>query len=123
MIRNLCLSLFLTMTILHSSTAQPYPTKIRHSVVFKLNHEQGSVQEKDFFAALDRLAGIPGVENFMVMKEISTKNTFDYILSMDFSGQKAYDQYNRHPDHVAFVQNVWPKEVKDFMEIDYEITD
>jgi len=42
---------------------------------------------------------------------------------MDFSSQPAYDQYNQHPDHIAFVQNVWLKEVKDFMEIDYEITE
>jgi hypothetical protein len=123
MIQKLCLSLFITMTIFHSATAQPYPTKIRHTVVFKLNHESGSAQEKDFFAALDKLAGIQGVENFKVMKEISMKNSFDYILTMDFSGQKAYDHYNMHPEHVAFVQNVWLKEVRDFMEIDYEITD
>jgi hypothetical protein len=111
------------MTILHSAIAQSSPIKIRHTVVFSLNHEKGSADEKAFFAALDKLAAIPGVENFKYWKEISRKNTYDYILTMDFSGQQAYDQYNQNPGHVAFVQNVWLKEVKDFMEIDYEITD
>ena len=121
--RFFCISIFLAMTILHSATAQPHATKIRHSVVFTLKHEKGSVQEKGFFAALDKLTAIPGVENFRYMKQISKKNSFDYILTMDFSNQKTYDYYNQHPDHVAFVQNVWLKEVKDFMEIDYEIAD
>jgi hypothetical protein len=103
--------------------AQSHSSKIRHTVVFKLNHDKGSAQEKTFFAALDQLTAIPGVENFKVRKEISSKNAFDYILTMDFSSQQAYDQYNQNPDHVAFVQNVWLKEVKEFMEIDYEITD
>jgi len=111
------------MTILHPATAQSSHLRMRHTVVFKLNHDKGSEEEKVFFAALDKLAAISGVENFKYWKEISRKNTFDYILTMDFSGQQAYDLYNQHPDHVVFVQNVWLKEVKDFIEIDYEITD
>jgi hypothetical protein len=55
------------------------------------------------------------------MKEISKKNKFEFGLSMEFADQKAYDQYSNNPDHVAFVQNRWLKEVEDFLEIDYEI--
>jgi len=40
---------------------------------------------------------------------------------MEFASQQAYDQYNNHPDHVAFVQNRWIKEVEDFLEIDFEL--
>jgi hypothetical protein len=39
---------------------------------------------------------------------------------MEFKDAKAYDGYNKHPDHIAFVQTYWVKEVRDFMEIDYE---
>ncbi len=40
---------------------------------------------------------------------------------MEFASQQAYDQYNDHPDRVAFVQNRWVKEVEDFLEIDFEL--
>ncbi|MBE9518785.1 MAG: Dabb family protein, partial [Bacteroidetes bacterium] len=31
-----------------------------------------------------------------------------------------YNTYNQHPDHVAFVQERWLKEVTDFLEIDFK---
>jgi hypothetical protein len=40
-------------------------------------------------------------------------------LSMEFTDQAAYDTYNDHPIHVAFVRDRWKTEVSDFMEIDY----
>jgi hypothetical protein len=39
---------------------------------------------------------------------------------MEFETSKAYEDYNQHPDHIAFVQTFWVNEVKDFLEIDYE---
>jgi hypothetical protein len=39
---------------------------------------------------------------------------------MVFANQADYTTYNNHPDHVAFVQNRWLKEVSDFLEIDFE---
>ncbi len=38
---------------------------------------------------------------------------------MEFADQQAYDAYNPHPKHVAFVQNRWNREVEKFLEIDY----
>jgi hypothetical protein len=38
---------------------------------------------------------------------------------MEFKNNEAYQYYNNHPEHVAFVQNIWLREVKDFLEIDY----
>ena len=95
-------------------------SRIRHTVVFKLKHPKGSPEEKDFFKALMKLAAIPGVEKLECMKQISKKNKFEFGVSMEFASQHAYDQYNTHPDHVAFVQNRWIKEVDDFLEIDFE---
>lgn len=93
---------------------------IRHTVVFKLKHPKNSPEEKEFLNAIEKLSYIPGVQEFELMRQTSKKNNFDYGLSMEFETSKAYEAYNQHPDHIAFVQTFWIKEVKDFLEIDYE---
>ena len=115
--------LILSVMFCQFTMAQSNTTRIRHMVVFKLKHQKGSAEEKDFLIAIKKLAAIPGVEKLECMKQVSKKNKFDYGLSMEFASQKAYDQYNNHPDHVAFVQNRWVKEVEDFLEIDFELAD
>ena len=93
---------------------------IRHTVVFKLKHPKGSPEEKEFLKEGSKLALIPGVNNFESLRQISPKNEFDYGFSMEFDSQEAYEGYNNHPDHIAFVQTYWMRDVTDFMEIDYE---
>jgi len=93
---------------------------IRHTVAFKLIHPGNSPQERDFLGAIVKLAAIPGVRNLELLKQTSKKNNFDYGLSMEFETAKAYEDYNRHPDHVAFVKTCWIPEVSDFLELDYE---
>ncbi|HLO59008.1 MAG TPA: Dabb family protein [Bacteroidales bacterium] len=115
------LSLLLSVFIIPSAMSQNTSARIRHTVVFTLKHEKDSPEEADFINDIKNLAAIPGVEKFEFMKQISKKNNYDYGLSMEFADQKAYDAYNQHPDHVAFVQNRWLKEVKEFMEIDFAI--
>jgi hypothetical protein len=39
---------------------------------------------------------------------------------MEFATAKEYEDYNRHPDHVRFVETYWKAEVSDFLELDYE---
>ena len=51
---------------------------------------------------------------------MSVKNKYQYGFSMVFANQEDYSTYNNHPDHVAFVQDRWMKEVTDFLEIDFE---
>jgi hypothetical protein len=97
------------------------PGRIRHSVSFTLAHPQGSAEEADFLAAAARLAEVvPAVEAFEVLREVSAKNAFVHGLSMEFADRAAYEAYNEHPEHVAFVQERWLAEVTDFLEIDYE---
>jgi heme-degrading monooxygenase HmoA len=96
-------------------------TRIRHSVIFKLKHTKGSAEERDFFNAAKRLAGIPGVEKFECLKQVSKKNKFEFGISMEFASQQLYDQYNNHPEHTGFVQQWWMRGVEDFMEIDFEV--
>lgn len=91
---------------------------IRHAAIFRLKHARGSAEETRFLVALGELRKIPGVENFEIARETSVKNPFDYAVSMTFADQAAYDAYNNHPSHVAFVQGRWIPEVAEFMEHD-----
>jgi len=93
---------------------------IRHTVAFRLKHPAGSKRETTFLADGQRiLAAIPGVTEFEVLEQVSAKNSFRHGFSMKFDGQAAYDAYNNHPDHVAFVRDRWLPEVDEFLEIDY----
>ena len=96
------------------------PGRIRHTVVFTPAHAESSPEEADFLAAAARLAAIPGVEAFEILRETSPKNGYRFGISMEFAGPDAYAAYNEHPDHVRFVETRWLPEVADFLEIDYE---
>lgn len=93
---------------------------IRHTVVFRLTHPRGSDAEREFLDTAYRLlARIPGVRRFERLRQVSGKNGFTFGFSMEFADQAAYDGYNRHPDHVRFVEERWIPEVEEFLEIDY----
>ena len=92
---------------------------IRHTVVFSLKHAAGAAEEHLFMNAADFLATIPGVQKFEKMRQTSPKNDYHFGFSMEFADQAAYQLYNDHPLHVAFVRDRWIPEVSKFMEIDY----
>lgn len=92
---------------------------IRHTVAFRLRHPSGSPEERSFLADAEALAGIPGVERFEQLRQVSPKNDFSFGFSMEFADQAAYEAYNVHPVHVAFVRDRWAVEVEDFLELDY----
>ena len=89
---------------------------IQHTVVFRLNT---GADTDHFFARSRMLAAIGGVKDFEVLRQVGQKNDFTHGLSMWFDDQSAYDSYNNHPDHLAFVNDVWLPNVADFLEIDY----
>lgn len=93
---------------------------IRHTVAFRLVHPAGSPDEADFLASGRALADIPGVERFEQLAQTSAKNDFTFGFSMEFADAAAYDAYNQHPVHTAFVRDRWIPEVADFLELDYE---
>jgi hypothetical protein len=93
--------------------------RIRHTVAFTLAHPEGSAEERDFLAAAERLAAVPGVEAFELLAEVSPKNGYRFGISMEFADRAVYDGYNEHPDHVRFVQERWLAEVTAFLELDY----
>jgi hypothetical protein len=92
---------------------------IRHTVVFRLKHPRGSVAETAFLDAAKSLAAIPGVERFEQLLQVSPKNDYVFGFSMEFADQAAYDSYDRHPVHVAWIRDHWVPEVEKFLEIDY----
>lgn len=92
---------------------------IRHTVVFRLRHPEGSAEESAFLQAALVLAAIPGVERFEQLRQVSPKNDYRFGFSMEFADEAAYRSYDEHPDHVAFVRDRWVPEVEEFLEIDY----
>lgn len=92
---------------------------IRHTVSFTLKHPKGSPEEKAFLDAILALKEIPGVLQFERLVQTGRKNKFHFGLSMEFLNQEAYDAYNVHPLHTAFIQQRWIPEVEDFLETDY----
>ena len=92
---------------------------IRHTVAFRLPHAAGSAEETAFLdAARAALVPIPGVEGFVVRRQVSPKSDLTLHLAMTFADEAAYTAYNEHPDHVGFVRSRWETEVEAFQELD-----
>ncbi len=92
---------------------------IQHTVVFRLKHAPGSEQETTFLERAKALGKLRNVIELKVQRQVSKKNNFTFGLTMFFMSQRSYDEYNEHPEHVAFVTNIWLPEVDEFLEIDY----
>lgn len=92
---------------------------IIHTVTFRTKHQSGSEEESGFIEAGMALGNLSMVNNFQCYKQVGTKNDFDFGFSMEFGSQKDYEAYNRHPEHVRFVEAKWTSEIEDFIEIDY----
>ena len=92
---------------------------IIHTVAFTLKHPEGSTEERKFLEDALALAALPMVRNFQQLRQVSTKNPYRFGFSMELADQAAYDAYDAHPVHVAFVRDRWQVEVADFMEVDY----
>ncbi|HEY5786051.1 MAG TPA: Dabb family protein [Microlunatus sp.] len=96
---------------------------IQHTVAFRLQHPAGSDAERDFLATGLTLADIPGVQDFQQLRQVSPKSDFTFSFTMRFDDAAAYQAYNDHPTHVAFVRDRWQSEVVDFSELDFVALD
>ncbi|MDF2938460.1 MAG: Stress responsive alpha-beta barrel domain protein [Paenibacillaceae bacterium] len=95
---------------------------IRHAVQFTLKHAPDSSEAAAFLEEGRRtLSSIPVVKFFEVLRQVSSKNKFDFAFSMEFLDQADYEAYDRHPAHVQFVEEYWKREVEDFLETDLQI--
>lgn len=105
-------------------TVKMNSNEIRHMVIFSLNHSKESGEAERFLKnGKEILTSIPVVQEFEVLNQVSHKNDYDYGFSMKFKDKVAYEAYNTHPKHVAFVQERWTKEVTRFLEIDFKNKD
>ncbi|MFJ4999536.1 Dabb family protein [Microbacterium sp. NPDC088619] len=94
---------------------------IQHTVVFRLVHETGSPEEREFLATGRAvLTSIPGVEEFTIRRQVSPKSDLEHQFSMVFRDRAAYRAYDAHPAHTAFVSERWVPEVAAFQEYDFE---
>lgn len=92
---------------------------IRHTVAFSLVHAAGSAEEQEFLtsgAAL--LRAIPGVQDFVVSRQVSAGTSYRFQFAMGFADADAYAAYDAHPDHQEFVARRWATEVSEFQELD-----
>ncbi|OPH57542.1 stress responsive protein [Paenibacillus ferrarius] len=95
---------------------------IQHMVIFNLHAGKDTDEAQNFLSSsAEELAGIPGVEQFQVLRQVSVKNDYDYGFSMVFADQAVYDAYNSHPVHTRYVAERWMKEVSRFQEIDFTV--
>jgi len=93
---------------------------IQHTVVFRLVHAQGSPQADAFLAdARALLTSIPGVQQFAIQRQVSRKSDLTHQFTMVFADRAAYQDYDEHPTHVAFVAERWIPEVAEFQEYDF----
>ena len=92
---------------------------IRHTVAFSLRYPDGSAEEAAFLGAALVLPTIPGVERFERLRQLNPTNHYRFGFSMEFTDQAAYDAYNVHPAHVAFVATHWVTGVSDYLEADF----
>jgi hypothetical protein len=96
---------------------------IRHTVAFGLPFAEGSDEEAAFLRSAGRLASLPGVERFAVLRALGDEGGLPWTLSMDFADQPAYDGYNAHAVHRAFVETEWLPTVTSFAEADFLLVD
>jgi Stress responsive A/B Barrel Domain len=97
---------------------------IRHTVAFALPFPEGSSEEAAFLRSARELASLPGVDDFVVLQRIGDQAAgLPWSLSMEFSDQAAFDGYNAHPLHRAFVETVWLPTVTSFAESDFITVD
>src|SRR6187200_1036015 len=95
---------------------------IQHTVVFRLIHPEGSSESAAFLAhARAALTSIPGVEEFVVNRQVSPKSELTHQFSMVFADEATYQGYNEHPVHVAFVGERWVPEIAEFQEYDFVV--
>ena len=80
--------IFFNTFVQAQSPVQKTKFMVRHTVIFTFKQTVDSIQQKDFFNAAQKLAAIPGVRNFELLKQTSKKNKFDFGISMEFDDHR-----------------------------------
>ena len=91
---------------------------IKHSVIFSFKEGLTIDQKHFFFEGAKQLSGIVGVHAFEIAKQVSSKNSYEYSIAMEFDSYESYELYVSHPLHELFIEKYWVSFVDDFLEID-----
>jgi hypothetical protein len=80
---------------------------ITHVVLLKFKSELTSADFKSFDVAANGLKAIPGVANLTFGKTFTERGQgFTHLLTMEFASKDALQEYNVHPIHQKFVQEI-----------------
>jgi len=95
--------------------------QIKHMVIFNLVYGKDSPEAMKFLSdGQTLLSAIPVVKDFQVLRQVSSKNDYDFGFSMIFDNAQDYETYNHHLVHQSFVAERWKTEVSRFLEIDFQ---
>lgn len=92
---------------------------LTHTVQFRFKPGLSESDKAGFMEALHALSGIPGVLDFGIFRQVSAGNSFEYLATMRFRTSEAYQAYNSHSQHTAFINEQWMPKVEAFLEGDY----
>ncbi len=95
-----------------------------HIVIFWTQPDQPQTAQELIDGANRYLKPIPGVLHFHVGKMASSHRsvvdqTYQVALNISFPDKKTQDEYQVHPQHVEFVENVFKKVCKKVVVYDF----
>ena len=95
-----------------------------HIVIFWTQPDQPQAAQELIDGANRYLKPIPGVLHFHVGKMASSHRsvvdqTYQVALNISFPDKKTQDEYQVHPQHVEFVENVFKKVCKKVVVYDF----
>ena len=96
-----------------------------HVVIFWTDPEQPNAAD-ELIAGCERyLKNIPGVVQFHAGKMVGSHRpvvdqTYQVALNLVFPSRKVQDEYQIHPEHIAFVEKCCKKLVKRVLVYDFE---
>jgi len=101
------------------------PIMFSHVVIFWTDPAQPNAADELIAGANQYLKPIPGVLQFHVGKMVGSHRpvvdqTYQVALNLIFPSKQAQDDYQVHPQHVAFVEKVFKRVCKKVLVYDFE---
>ena len=96
-----------------------------HVVIFWTDPEQPNAAEDLIAGANKYLKSIPGLTHFHIGQMVGSHRpvvdqTYQVALNTAFTSKQAQDDYQVHPQHIEFVENVFKQVCKKVVVYDFE---
>ncbi|MDG1892562.1 MAG: Dabb family protein [Verrucomicrobiota bacterium] len=96
-----------------------------HIVIFWTNPDQPNATEELIDGAHKFLKHIPGADHFHIGRMASSERpvvdqSYQVALNLTFKDKATQDAYQIHPDHVAFVENIFKRVCQKVVVYDFE---